>query len=124
MLSFRLGQKNYSFGRHHAQRRMKKAGGAVRVGLKHSGEVAGKAEMVESVANKVAGGLGTAATLAALTGAGAPVAGGLAAAGGAVGTLGKVAGAVGSGARKAEKVDKVVSRVEDANRRIDKAFGG
>lgn len=123
MVSFRLGNKVHSFKLSTGARRMKKAGGAARLGLKHSGGVADRAEMVESVANKVAGGLGTAATLAALTGAGAPVAGGLAAAGGAVGSVGKVAGVIGSGARKAQKVDKVVSRVEDANRRIDRAFG-
>lgn len=104
-------------------KRVKRGLSAGRAGLKHSGEVADRAEMVESVANKLAGGLGTAATVAALTGFGAPVAGGLAAAGGAVGTVGKVAGAVGTGARKAEKLNTVVSRAEDANRRIDRAFG-
>ena len=123
MVSFRLGNKVHSFKLSTGARRMKKAGGAARLGLKHSGGVADKAEMIEKGANIVAGGLGTAASVAALTGAGVPVATGLAAVGGAVGTVGRVAGAVGAGARKAQKVDKVVSRVEDANRRIDRAFG-
>jgi len=123
MVSFRIGQKNVSFKLSTGARRMKKIGGAARLGLKQSGAVADKAELIEKGANVVAGALGTGATVAALTGFGAPVAGGLAAAGGAIGTVGKVAGAVGMGARKAEKVDKVVTRVEDANRRIDQAFG-
>ena len=122
MVSFRIGQKVHSFKLSTGAMRMKKAGGFARVGLKHSGGVADRAEMVESVANKVAGGLGTAATVAALSGAGVPVATGLAAVGGAVGTVGKVAGVVGAGARIAEKVDKIVSRVEDDNRIIDREF--
>ena len=75
MLSFRLGQKTYSFGRHHAQRRMKKAEGGVRLAVKNSEGISSKAGMVESVAGKVSAAAGTGATLAALTGAGAPVAG-------------------------------------------------
>ena len=119
MVGFRLGNKNVTFKLSTGVRRFKKGGEYARLGLKQSGGVADKAEMVEGVANKVAGALGTGATLAALTGAGAPVAGALATAGGAIGGIGKVAGVIGSGARKAQKVDQVVSRVEDANRRIN-----
>jgi len=70
MVSFRIGQKVHSFKLSTGAMRMKKAGGFARAGLKHSGGVADRAEMVEGVANKVAGGLGTAATVAALSGAG------------------------------------------------------
>ena len=106
MVSVRFGHKTYNSG---VKGRLNKVGGAARLGLKQSGNVAG--------------GLGTAATLAALTGAGAPVAGGLAAVGGAIGSIGKVAGVVGAGARKAQKVDQVIGRVENANRAIDRFVG-
>ena len=119
MVEFRLGTKVHSFKLSTGARRLRKGGEVARLGLKHSGGVADKAEMVEGIANKVAGGLGTAATLTALTGGGAPLAGAIGAVGGAVGAVGKVAGVIGSGARKAEKVDKVVSRVERANQAIN-----
>ena len=115
----RLGNKQIRFSARLGVKRLGRIAGAGRAGLKHSGAVADKAEMVEGIANKVAGGLGTAATLTALTGGGAPLAGAIGAVGGAVGAVGKVAGVIGSGARKAEKVDKVVSRVERANQAIN-----
>lgn len=115
----RLGNKRITFSARLGVKRIGRGLSAGRAGLKHSGAIADKAEMVEGVANKVAGALGTGATLTALTGGGAPLAGALATAGGVVGGIGKVAGVVGAGARKAQKVDQVVSRVEDANRRIN-----
>ena len=118
MVEFRLGNKVHSFKLSTGARRLRKGGEVARLGLKHSGSVADKAEMVEGV-TKVAGALGTGATLTALTGGGAPLAGALATAGGVVGGIGKVAGAVGAGARKAQKVEQVVSRVERANQAIN-----
>ena len=115
----RLGNKRITFSARLGVKRIGRGLSAGRAGLKHSGAIADKAEVVEKGANIVAGALGTGATVSALTGFGAPVAGALATAGGVVGGIGKVAGAVGAGARKAEKVDKVVSRVERANQAIN-----
>jgi hypothetical protein len=101
----RLGNKRITFSARLGVKRIGRGLSAGRAGLKHSGAIADKAEMVEGVANKVAGALGTGATLTALTGGGAPLAGALATAGGVVGGIGKVAG--------------VVSRVERANQAIN-----
>ena len=76
MVSFRVGQKVHSFKLSTGVGRMKKAGGAARVGLKHSGGIADRAEMIESVAGKVSAAAGTGATGAARTGLGATGAGG------------------------------------------------
>lgn len=98
---------------------VKEVVGSARAGLKHSGSIADKAEMVESVAGKVAGGLGAAATLTALTGGGVPLAGALASAGGAIGAIGKGAGVVGGIARKGQRADEVISRAERVNQAIN-----
>jgi len=95
---------------------VKRVGGAGRLAYKHSEGIEKGAGVVESVAGKLGAAAGTGATLAALSGAGAPVAGGLAAVGGGLTALSKGAGMVKTGAQG-------VSRVKDANRRIDQFLG-
>ena len=95
---------------------VKRVGSAGRLAYKHSEGIERGAGMVESVAGKLGAAAGTGATVAALTGLGAPVAGGLAAVGGGLTALSKGAGMVKTGAQG-------VSRVKDANRKIDQFLG-
>ena len=95
---------------------VKRITGASKLAYKHSESIERGAGMVSDVAGKASGALGTAATVAALTGFGAPVAAGLAAAGGAAGTLSAGAGMVSKGAGG-------VNRVKSANRAIDRFLG-
>lgn len=110
----RLGHKNrFSLS---ARVGVKRITGAGRLAYKHSESIEKGAGLVSDVAGKASGALGTAASVAALTGFGAPVAAGLATAGGAAGSLAVGAGAVRKGAQG-------VNRVKDANRKIDQFLG-
>lgn len=95
---------------------VKRVGGAGRLAYKHSEGIEKGAGIVESVAGKLGAAAGTGATVAALSGAGVPVATGLAAVGGGLTALSKGAGMVKTGAAG-------VSRVKEANRRIDQFLG-
>jgi len=95
---------------------VKRVSSAGRLAYKHSEGIEKGAGVVESVAGKLGAAAGTGATLAALSGAGVPIATGLAAVGGGLTALSKGAGVVKTGAAG-------VSRVKDANRRIDQFLG-
>ena len=105
---FRLGHKIYQGGKRLGEKAVSAGKALGQKAYENVEKISGIAGTVENVAGKISGGLGTAATMAALTGFGAPVAAGLASAGAAAGAVSKGAGMVQERASQAAAVkDKV-----------------